>query len=97
MIMLHALDCGADDVSAGEADDQVVLTCEANQLSEVVNAMQGHGYTILHADQHWVADMMQALDEAATEKMMVLYDALIELDDVQSVFTNADLGQTFID
>ena len=97
MIMLHALDCGADDVSAGEADDQVVLTCEANQLSEVVNAMQGHGYTILHADQHWVADMMQALDEAATEKMMVLYDALFELDDVQSVFTNADLGQTFID
>lgn len=97
MIMLHALDCGADDVSAGEVDDQVVLTCEANQLSEVVNAMQGHGYTILHADQHWVADMMQALDEAATEKMMVLYDALIELDDVQSVFTNADLGQTFID
>jgi transcriptional/translational regulatory protein YebC/TACO1 len=59
--------------------------------------MQEHGYTILHADQHWVADMMQALDEAATEKLMVLYDALIELDDVQSVFTNADLGQTFID
>lgn len=96
-LMLRALDCGANDVSAGDVDGHVILTCDSNQLSEIVDSMQGYGYSILHADQHWVADMMQTLDEAGAEKMMVLYDALIELDDVQSVFTNTDLGQTFID
>ncbi len=96
-LMLRALDCGANDVSSGDVDGRVMLTCDSNQLSEIVDSMQGYGYSILHADQHWVADTMQTLDEVGAEKMMVLYDALIELDDVQSVFTNTDLGQTFID
>ena len=93
VLMSHALDCGADDFSQGETPDTVVLTLPPADLATAVDALKSQGYVVEHADHHWVADMIQPLDAAGVEKTLVLYEVLLDLDDVQAVFTNADLGQ----
>ncbi|HAV94049.1 MAG: YebC/PmpR family DNA-binding transcriptional regulator [Legionellales bacterium] len=96
-LMSHALDCGADDFSQGETPDTVVLTLPPAHLATAVDALKSHDYVVEHADNHWVADMIQPLDATGVEKTLVLYEVLLDLDDVQSVFTNADLGQGLMD
>jgi YebC/PmpR family DNA-binding regulatory protein len=96
-LMSHALDCGADDFSQGETPDTVVLTLPPADLATAVDALKSHDYVVEHADNHWVADMIQPLDATGVEKTLVLYEVLLDLDDVQSVFTNADLGQGLMD
>ena len=96
-LMSHALDCGADDFSQGETPDTVVLTLPPADLAIAVDALKSHDYVVEHADNHWVADMIQPLDATGVEKTLVLYEVLLDLDDVQSVFTNADLGQGLMD
>ena len=64
---------------------------EPNILSDVLDRMKVLGYEVLHADNLWFAETKQVLDAAAYEKYESLYDVLLDLDDVQSVFTNADL------
>ena len=85
----RALDLGVDDVSVGDEDNTVQLVMASNLLSEVVDALKSFDYEITQADHLWVAEMHQNLDQASYEKFETLYDALLELDDVQSVFTNA--------
>lgn len=89
-LMMQALDCGVDDVSVGSEQGSVILDMEPNILSDVLDRMKALGYEVLHADNLWLAETKQVLDVAAYEKYESLYDVLLDLDDVQSVFTNVD-------
>ncbi len=91
-LLTLALEHGIDDVSAGVDPDTVVLDMAPNLLSDVVDLVSSKGYSIVQADHMWVAETKLPLDEVGYEKCETLHDVLIELDDVQSVFTNAVHG-----
>lgn len=93
-LMMRALDLGVDDISAGDEAGTVELVMQANLLSDAVDHLKTFEYTIVHADHLWLAETTQSLDAVGSEKFSTLHDVLLELDDVQSVFTNAELDQS---
>ena len=87
-LLTLALEHGVD-VSSGADPDTVVLDNAPRALSDLGDLLSGKGYEIVQADHMWVAETKVPLDENGYEKYETLHDVLLELDDVQSVFTNA--------
>lgn len=89
-IMETALEAGADDVVT-EADGSVEVITMPETFNDVQNALVAAGLKADHAEVTMRADTLTALDLETAEKLMKLVDALEDLDDVQEVFTNAEL------
>jgi YebC/PmpR family DNA-binding regulatory protein len=94
-IMEVALEAGADDVVSYDDGSVDVLT-DPEQFEAVRDAMQAAG---LETDQAEVTmrsanSTSLALEEA--EKMVRLLDTLDELDDVQNVYSNADISEDIL-
>jgi YebC/PmpR family DNA-binding regulatory protein len=88
-VLLAVLDAGAEEVNdLGEAFE--VMT-EAGDLVEVRKALQAAGLDYESADTEFVASVEVPLDAEGAAKIMRLVDALEDSDDVQNVFTNADI------
>ena len=88
-VLLAVLDAGAEEVNdLGEAFE--VLT-EASDLVEVRKALQAAGLDYESADTEFVASVEVALDAEGAARIMRLVDALEDSDDVQNVYTNADI------
>jgi YebC/PmpR family DNA-binding regulatory protein len=88
-VLLAVLDAGAEEVNdLGEAFE--VLT-EASDLVVVRKALQAAGLDYESADTEFVASVEVALDAEGAAKIMRLVDALEDSDDVQNVYTNADI------
>ena len=94
-IMEVALEAGAEDIVSYDDGSVDVLT-DPEQFEAVRDAMQSAG---LGTDQAEVTmrsanSTSLALDEA--EKMVRLLDTLEELDDVQNVYSNADISEDIL-
>jgi YebC/PmpR family DNA-binding regulatory protein len=94
-IMEVALEAGAEDVVSYDDNSVDVLT-DPEQFEAVRDAMQAAG---LGTDQAEVTmrsanSTSLALEEA--EKMVRLLDTLEELDDVQNVYSNADISEDIL-
>jgi len=94
-IMEVALEAGADDI-VNYDDGSVDVLTDPEQFETVRNAMQAAG---LETDQAEVTmrsanSTSLALEEA--EKMVRLLDTLEELDDVQNVYSNADISEDIL-
>jgi YebC/PmpR family DNA-binding regulatory protein len=88
-VLLAVLDAGAEEVNdLGEAFE--VMT-GAGDLVEVRKALQAAGLDYESADTEFVASVEVPLDAEGAAKIMRLVDALEDSDDVQNVFTNADI------
>ncbi len=93
-VLEATLDAGADDVNdLGEAF-QVVS--EATDLVGVRTALQDAGLDYDSAEAEFVPDMEVGLDADNAAKFFRLVEALEDLDDVQNVFTNADIPDDVI-
>ncbi|MFT3871595.1 MAG: YebC/PmpR family DNA-binding transcriptional regulator [Nocardioides sp.] len=88
-VLKAALDAGADDVTDLGASIEVVS--EASDLVAVRSALQGAGLDYDSAEAEFVPDMEVALDKEGATKFTRLVDALEDCDDVQNVFSNADI------
>ena len=91
-LMLLALDAGAEDVR-DEGDSFEILTDPA-VLDSVEAALGEAGIKVAAAEITMLPDTTIALDGADAERMEKLVEALEDLDDVQEVFSNADLPET---
>ncbi|TXI05259.1 MAG: YebC/PmpR family DNA-binding transcriptional regulator [Rhizobium sp.] len=89
-IMDLALEAGADDVVT-QADYVEILTAPESFLA-VKQAVEAAGLTPFRADVAMRPASMIALDGEAAASVSKLIDWLEDLDDVQNVYTNADLG-----
>ncbi len=89
-IMEVALEAGADDVVT-QADYVEVLTAPEAFLA-VKQAIEAAGMTPFRADVAMRPASTIALDGEAAASVTKLIDWLEDLDDVQNVYTNADLG-----
>ncbi|MGB1456621.1 YebC/PmpR family DNA-binding transcriptional regulator [Spongiibacter marinus] len=89
-VMEVALDAGADDVIDHDDGSVEVLTPWEEFLA-VKDAMQAAGLEHESADVIMQPSTSVTLDRAGAEKVMGLVDMLEDLDDVQNVYTNADI------
>jgi YebC/PmpR family DNA-binding regulatory protein len=87
-MMEAAIDAGADDATS---DDIHVVTCSFESISEVSSALAAKFGEAQSVKIVWKPNVMSPLDFEKAESLMKLVDALDEDDDVQNVFTNADI------
>ncbi|GAA1959793.1 YebC/PmpR family DNA-binding transcriptional regulator [Nocardioides panacihumi] len=89
-VLEATLDAGAEDVS--DLGDSFQVQSEATDLVGVRTALQAAGIDYDSADVEFVASMdIPVADATAAGKVMRLVDVIDDLDDVQNVFTNADI------
>lgn len=88
-ILELALEAGADDVSSGT--DMHEVTCTPDQLQQVKQALEDAGLTIQSADLAMIADNSISLDIDGARKVMRVLEALDDHDDVDAVYSNADM------
>lgn len=90
-VMEAAMDAGAEDVVTNDDGSVDVFTTPEDYLT-VKEAMLAAGLEPENAEVTMHADVKTELDADAAEKMMRLIDRLEDLDDVQDVYSNADIS-----
>ncbi len=90
-LMDAALEAGAEDVVTHEDGTVDVLTSAEDYLS-VKESLKEAGIEAENSEVTMQADNKTDLDEKAAEKMLRLIDRLEDLDDVQEVYSNADIS-----
>jgi YebC/PmpR family DNA-binding regulatory protein len=89
-LLLAVMDAGADEINdLGEAFEVV---CEPTDLVAVRTAVVDAGLDYDSAEQSFVGSVPVALEEEGARKVLKLIDAIEDLDDVQNVYTNADIS-----
>ncbi|MER2133982.1 MAG: YebC/PmpR family DNA-binding transcriptional regulator [Arthrobacter sp.] len=89
-LLMAVLDAGADEVK--ESGDNFEIHCEPSDLRAVVAALEEAGIEYETDEVEFVSSMLVDLEADAARKFMKLVDALEELDDVQNVYSNADIS-----
>jgi len=91
-IMEAALEAGAEDIVSND-DGSIEVITEWEELTPVKEAMISAGFKPETADVIQQAATSVDLELEDAEKVMRLIDMLEDLDDVQSVHTNADFSE----
>jgi YebC/PmpR family DNA-binding regulatory protein len=89
-LMDVALDAGAEDVLSHD-DGSVEVQASFENFLNVKDALVAAGLQPAHAEMTMVADISVPLDLAGAEKLLAMIDGLEDLDDVQNVYTNAEI------
>jgi transcriptional/translational regulatory protein YebC/TACO1 len=89
-ILEAVLEAGAEEVKDNGETFEII--CEASDLVSARTALQNAGIDYESADSSFVPSMTIDLDADSATKVFELIDAIEELDDVQNVFSNADVS-----
>ncbi len=95
-IMEAALEAGAEDVVVNDDGSVDVLTAP-EEFSRVKDAMGAAGLAPENAEVTFSATTSAELDRETAEKLLRMVDALEDLDDVQEVYTNADIADDILE
>jgi len=90
-IMDAALEAGAEDVITDDDGSIEVLTAP-DSFMDVKEALEAAGLKADNAEVTMRAENKSVLDKDGAEKMLRLIDRLEDLDDVQNVYSNADIS-----
>lgn len=90
-LMDAALEAGAEDVVTGD-DGSVDVITTPDDFEQVKEAITSAGLNPDNAEVTFSAGTSAALEGDDAEKLMRLVDTLEDLDDVQEVYTNADIS-----
>lgn len=93
--MEAAIDAGAEDVLVDEDGSIEVLTTPSD-FETVRDAMTAAGFEAENAELTMRADTNTELDLDAAGTMVKLIDVLEDLDDVQNVYSNADIPDAIL-
>jgi YebC/PmpR family DNA-binding regulatory protein len=95
-VLEATLDAGAEEVN--DLGDSWQVQCEATDVVAVRTAVQEAGLDYDSADVEFVASMDIPVGDAATAaKVIKLVDVIDDRDDVQNVFSNADIPDELVD
>lgn len=89
-VMMMALESGAEDVSNDEDCFEVIT--KPDSLHAVAKAFEEDGYEIASSEVEYVPQSYIELDKDAAITINKLILSLEDLDDVQNVYSNADLS-----
>lgn len=87
-----AIEAGAAEVDA-EDDGSVLIETTPEKFTAVKDALEKNGFKLSVAEISMVASTEVSLDAELSEKVLKLIDVLEDLDDVQSVYTNAEFSE----
>lgn len=90
-LMMIALDAGAEDIKNEEEGYEIVTAPEAYDAVE--KALADNNIEVAMSEITMVPDTMAELSEEDAAKVQKMLDALDDCDDVQDVYTNADLPE----
>jgi YebC/PmpR family DNA-binding regulatory protein len=94
-LMEAALEAGANDVITNDDGSIDVMTSPEDYLA-VKEALIAAGYAPDNAEVTMQASTQTELDAEDAEKMLRLIDRLEDLDDVQNVYSNADISEEIV-
>ncbi|MBY4596566.1 YebC/PmpR family DNA-binding transcriptional regulator [bacterium BD-1] len=87
-----AIEAGADDVQSYPEDGLVEVLCAPESFEAVKSAMAAAGFTPLEAEVTMRAENDIRVEGDVALQVKKMLDMLEDLDDVQNVYSNADLG-----
>jgi YebC/PmpR family DNA-binding regulatory protein len=86
-----ALNANAEDLKTNE-DGSIEVTCAFEDFDALRDAFENEKLSPVHAEVAMVPSLtIELADDESREKIQTLIDKLEDLDDVQNVFTNADI------
>lgn len=88
-----AIEAGADDVVAYAEDDSIDVLTAPDAFQAVCDAMRATGFEPDQAEVTYRADNDIAVEGDTAQQVAKLLDWLEDLDDVQNVYSNAELGE----
>ncbi|NLW16069.1 MAG: YebC/PmpR family DNA-binding transcriptional regulator [Firmicutes bacterium] len=88
-MMLLALEAGAEDIQVEE--DSFEIVTDPSQLESVRNFFAEQDIAIASAEVSMIPQTTVSVEGEVAEKVLKLLEALEDHDDVQNVYTNADL------
>ncbi len=88
-LALYAIDAGAEDVQVGKSEVEIIT--EGKDLENVRKALEQKNVKILSAELSFLPQATVKLDEKTAPTAMRLLDKLEEMDDVQKVYSNAEI------
>jgi YebC/PmpR family DNA-binding regulatory protein len=92
-ITLEAIDAGAEDVDeVGDGDEELTIYTEPARLDDVRKALEAKKIPVARAESTMVPKTKVELGEKEAVQTLRLIDRLEDLDDVQNVFTNAEIA-----
>jgi YebC/PmpR family DNA-binding regulatory protein len=92
-LTLTAIDAGADDVETPHPSDEVLtIYTEPSQLEAVRHALEAKKLPITRAETTLIPKTKVPLEEKDALQTLRLIDRIEDLDDVQAVFTNAEIA-----
>ncbi|MCK4674136.1 YebC/PmpR family DNA-binding transcriptional regulator [candidate division WOR-3 bacterium] len=94
-IIAYALEGGAIDIKKDEDVYQLIVSPE--NLSKVKDILQNHNIEISSSELTKIPQSTVPLAEKEAEKLLKLYEALDELDDVQHVYANFDIPDAIME
>jgi transcriptional/translational regulatory protein YebC/TACO1 len=86
-----ALDAGASDISSSDGGWEV--TCEPQDFLTLRQALEAAAITMMSAEVTMLPANLVSCDASTGEKMLRFIDSLEEHEDVQNVYTNADIPE----
>ncbi|AWF79985.1 YebC/PmpR family DNA-binding transcriptional regulator [Microbulbifer sp. A4B17] len=89
-LMEAALEAGAEDIESND-DGSVEVTTEFQDYLTVKDALVAAGFKPDNAEIAMIPSTTIPLDKDGAEKVLALIEMLEDLDDVQNVYTNADI------
>ncbi len=95
-VMEAALEAGAEDVVSND-DGSVDVITEPEAFSAVKEAMVAAGLVAAHGEVTFNASTSAVLGPDDAEKLLRLVDALEDLDDVQNVYSNAEISDEILE
>jgi YebC/PmpR family DNA-binding regulatory protein len=89
-ILEATIEVGVEDIE--DREEQFVLTTDPSEMVRVRESLQEAGFDYESADVEFVSSMPVMVDADTARKVIDLIDALEDLDDVQSVYSNFDMS-----
>ena len=95
-IMEAALEAGAEDVVSND-DGSVDVITTPEDFSQVKDALVAAGYQPDNDEITYTASTNAVLEQDDAEKLLRMVEMLEDLDDVQEVYTNAEISDEILD
>ena len=91
-LMMVALDVGADDLQATEDGYEIYTSPEA--LNQVLKGLEAAGIPVEKGEIAMIPTTTVSVTGEDADKLLKLLDLLEEHDDIQNVYTNADIAES---
>ena len=93
-VLMAVLDAGAEEIE--DDGETFTIYCASSDVVAVRTALQEAGIDYNSAESRFVPSTNVPLDRAGAEKLLKLTDALDDVDDIQEVYTNADIADEIL-